>query len=103
KDLFKPASFYAGEIDLESELNRFVRKIETEDGKSAILRIYDDNLVFPFESQRTAAFKKLLNLPLVGFVSGQAERDADDFGSRGYKNLAKEKPFRHSLINNGFN
>ncbi len=103
QDLFKPASLYTNEIDLKSELNRLVRKIETADGKSSILRTYDDRFVFPFESQKTAALKHLVQeLPMVGFVIGHDERDVNDFGSRGYNSLAKEKPFRWSLINNGF-
>ncbi len=100
---FKPGRDYAQEISLKFELNRFVRKIETEDGKISYLRTYDDMMIFPYESQITAAFKKLVEeLPLVGFVKGHEERDMDDFGSCGYFSLAKEKPFRWSLINNGF-
>ncbi len=100
---FKPGKDYLNEIDLKSELNRFVRKIETENGETAYLRTYDDMAKFPFESQKTAAFKKLVEkLPLVGFVTGHEERDINNFGSRGYLRLAKEKTFRYSLINNGF-
>ena len=100
---FKPGESYLEEIDLKAELNRFVRKIETEDGKVSYLRIYDDTRVFPSESQRTAAFNHLVSeLPIVGFVRGHEERDVNDFGSRGYHGLAQEKPFRYSLINNGF-
>jgi ABC-2 type transport system permease protein len=100
---FKPGRDYLGEIDLKSELNRFVRKIETEYGESAFLRIYNDGIRVPIESQITAAFKRLVTeLPLVGFVKGHDERDMNDFGSRGYFHLAKEKPYRYSLINNGF-
>ncbi len=100
---FKPASDYVNEIDLKSELNRFVCKITTEEGKTTQLRIFDDLMRVPDESQITAAFKKLtMELPLVGFVKGHEERNVNDFGSRGYFTLAKEKPFRHALINNGF-
>ena len=103
KEMFKPAKDFIHEIDLESELNRFVRKIETEDGKVSYLRIYDDSKRFPNESQKTAAFKKLLmELPLVGFVKGHGERGVNDFESRSYSSLAKQKPFRYALINNGF-
>ncbi len=100
---FYPGKDYLDEIDLKSELNRFVRKIETKDGKISYLRTYNDPFLFPFESQITAAFKRLvMELPSVGFVKGHEERNEDDFGSRGYFSLAKEKPFRWSLINNGF-
>ncbi len=101
--IFKPGKDYMDEIDLKSELNRYVSKIATEDGKVSCLRVYDDSHRYPYESQITAAFKKLvMELPMVGFVTGHEERDVNDFGSRGYFRLAKEKPFRWSLINNGF-
>jgi len=101
--LFKPSSDYIGEINLESELNRFVRKITMEDGSTSYLRIYNDMIRFPNESQMTAAFKSLvMELPSVGFVTGHGERDVNDFGTRGYFSLVKDKTFRHSLINNGF-
>ncbi|MDD7886258.1 Gldg family protein [Flavivirga sp. 57AJ16] len=103
KDIFKPASYYSDEIDLKSELNRFVRKIELEDGSSVHLRLYDDVGVHPFESRMSAAFKKLtMKLPQVGFVTGHEERSINDLGARGYHKLTMEKPFRHSLLNNGF-
>ncbi len=101
--LFKPASAYANEIDLKEELNRFVRKFTTEDGKSVLLRTFDGIVMFPLESHKTAAFKALVeDLPLVAFVTGHDERDVNNFGSRGYFSITKEKPSRHSLINNGF-
>ncbi len=100
---FKPGKDYLDEIDLESELNRYVSKITTEEGKTAYLRVFDDIMRYPFESQITTAFKKLvMKLPTVGFVTGHEERDVNDFGSRGYFRLATENPFRSSLINNGF-
>ncbi len=99
---FKPGKEYLGEINLKAELNRFVRKLETEDGREFILHLYDDMMRFPNESQRTAAFKALArDLPVVGFVTGHQERSVNNFGSRGYHGLAKEKPFRPSLRNNG--
>ncbi|WP_162558731.1 Gldg family protein [Robertkochia solimangrovi] len=102
-EIFKPADYYADEIDLASEQNRFVSKITTEAGNSTPLRVYDDMFRFPNESQITAAFKKLTTeLPRVGFVTGHQERDVNDFGSRGYLMLANEKSFRYALINNGF-
>nr|WP_321412667.1 Gldg family protein [uncultured Allomuricauda sp.] len=103
KDIFKPASFYKDEIDLKSELNRFVRKIELEDGSFVHLRMYDDAGQYPFEPRMSAAFKKLMDkLPLVGFVSSHEERSINDLGARGYHKLTQEKPFRYSLLNNGF-
>ncbi len=101
--LFKPGENYHDEIDLHSELNRFIRKITSEDGKISFLRTYNDIIKFPDESQITAAFKELVEeLPIVAFVSGHDERDLNDYGSRGYFGLSKNKTFRYSLINNGF-
>ncbi len=100
---FKPGMDFLDEIDLKDEGNRFVRKVTSQDKKWCYLRLYDDVMRFPDESQNTAAFKKLvMELPMVGFVKGHEERGVNDFGSRGYFSLAKEKPFRHALINNGF-
>ena len=98
----KPGKDFMDEIDLTSELNRFVRKIETEDGKTAFLRVFDDLMVMPDESQITATFKQLTGgLPLVGFLTGHEERDVNNFGTRGYYTVTQEKPFRWSLLNNG--
>ncbi len=100
---FKPGRDYLNEIDLESELNSYIKEIKNEDGKISYLRTYKDPFKIPLEPQITAAFKKLvMELPLVGFVTGHEERDLDGFGSRGYYALTKEKSYRHSLINNGF-
>ena len=103
KGIFKPATFYKDEIDLKSELNRFVRKIELEEGPFVHLRMYDDGGVYPFEPRMSAAFKKLImKLPKVGFVTGHGERNINDLGARGYHKLTQEKTFRYSLLNNGF-
>ncbi len=102
-DKVKPASFYKNEIDLESELNRLVRKIETEDGRVAHLRLFNDMQILPSEAQKTAAFKSLVeDLPVVAFVSGHGERSINNVGTRGYNSISIDKPFRWSLINNGF-
>ncbi len=98
----KPGKNFINEIDLKSELNRFVRKIETSDGRTVHLRIFDDMMKLPDESQITAAFKQLIgDLPLVGFVKGDKQRDINNFGTRGYYTFTQEKPFRWSLLNNG--
>ncbi|MDD7885095.1 Gldg family protein [Flavivirga sp. 57AJ16] len=100
---FKPATAYAEEIDLKVELNRMVTTIKTEDGKKINLRLFDDQMVYPDESQITAAFKNLVaDLPVVGFVKGHGERDVNDYGSRGYFTITEQKPFRYALKNNGF-
>ncbi len=101
-DKIKPAEFYKDEINLKAELNRCVRKIETEDGKIAFLHWYDDMMRIPSESQKTAAFKSLIgNLPMVGFVEGHEERSVNNVSERGFYKVAKEKQFRYALRNNG--
>ena len=41
-------------------------------------------------------------MPWVGFLTGHGERDMDQIGERGYNLFAKNKLFRHSLPNQGF-
>lgn len=89
--------------DLSSEKYRFVRKLETQDGKSAFLRLYDDMEVFPRENQISNAFKRLIEPPSkVGFLTGHGERDIVKTGDRNYSLYANDITFRYSLINNGF-
>lgn len=90
-------------IDLEDEQYKFVRVLETESGKRAFLRVFDDPRFLPSESEITAAFKQLImDLPRVGFVSGHGERDSKNTFDRGYNKIAEEKSFRYSFINQGF-
>ncbi len=101
-DKVKTADFYKDEIDLKDELYRTVRVLETEDGKRVHLRNYNDMPFYPFESQRSAAFRTLVEeLPIVGFVGGHGERSVNNIGTRGYHSVAQEKPYRWSLKNNG--
>ena len=89
--------------DLSGENYRFVRVLERENGQKTFLRIYDDMYVFPFETEITAAFKRLvMDLPQVGFVEGHGERDCIKQGDRDYNRFAQDKLFRYSLINQGF-
>lgn len=100
---FKPGIAYLDEIDLEGEQNRFVTKITTEDGKTSLLRTYNDIGRLPDEAQITAAFKKVvMDLPVVGFVTGHEERSIHELGSRGYSTLTNNTTFRFSMVNNGF-
>ena len=89
--------------DLSPEKNRFVRVLERENGQKTFLRVFDDMYVHPFESEISAAFKRLvMELPKVGFVKGHGERDCIKEGDRDYNRFAQDRPFRYSLINNGF-
>ncbi|MDR2130871.1 MAG: Gldg family protein [Odoribacteraceae bacterium] len=89
-------------IDLAPEGKRFVRLLE-HDGKRSFLRVFDDMSVQPTESQISAAFKHLVaTLPRVALVTGHGERDARRVGDRDYNRFTIDKPFRYSLVNNGF-
>ena len=89
--------------DLRPEGNRFVRLLERDNGEKTFLRIFDDIQRFPFETEISAAFKRLvMELPLVGFVKGHGERDCVREGDRDYNRFAQDKPFRYSLVNQGF-
>lgn len=100
--IFKPADYYKDDIDLKEELNRCVRVIDTANEKTTILHWYNDMMRAPAESQKTAAFKGMVEvLPLVGFVEGHLERNVNDVGERGFFTVAKQKTFRYALRNNG--
>lgn len=89
--------------DISDEYGRLVRVIETEDGRKARLRIYNDQYVHPFESQITAAFKTLVSKsPMIAFSIGHSERGCQDNSERGYGSFAKNIAFRQSLVNMGF-
>lgn len=89
--------------NLEPEGFHFVRTLVTEQGEKTFLRIYDDMEKHPSEAEISAAFKRLvMKLPQVGFVKGQGERSSLRSGDRHYSKFAQEKPFRYSLINQGF-
>ncbi|WP_059026218.1 Gldg family protein [Gabonibacter massiliensis] len=90
-------------IDLSGEKNRFVRLLERENGQKTFLRVYDDNQIFPGETEISAAFKRMvMKLPKVGFLTGHGERHTEREGDRDYSMFTRDKPFRHSLINQGF-
>jgi len=91
------------EVDLKPEGNRFVMKL-TYKGRSTYLRVFNDQIVWPLESEVSAAFKRLLNanMPKIAFVTGDGERKTSKKGDREYKTVASEKTFRYALINQGF-
>jgi ABC-2 type transport system permease protein len=91
------------EIDLSSEGNVFVREIRRDSGQRTFLRIFDDQMVLPGETEITAALKRLtMHLPKIGFLHGHGERDDHKEGDRNYNRFAQDKPFRYALINQGF-
>ncbi len=91
------------DINLKPELNRFVMKL-TYKGKSTFLRVFNDQAIWPAESEVSAAFKRLLQakMPEIAFVTGDGERRTGKKGDREYKTLTAEKTFRYALINQGF-
>lgn len=91
------------EVDLSDENYRFVHVLEAANGKRVFLRIFDDMVVHPTESEITSAFKRIImDLPKIGFVSGHNERISDSNKDRDYNMVTEEKKFRYSLLNQGF-
>ena len=91
------------EIDLSGEGNLFVRSIRRGSGEQTFLRVFDDQAVLPTETEITAALKRLtMDIPKIGFLHGQGERDNHKLGDRNYNRFAQDKPFRYSLVNQGF-
>jgi ABC-2 type transport system permease protein len=92
------------ELDLETEDFRFIRVIEGgPHGRTARLRIYEDNERHPGEREITAAMKRLYDdVPKVGVLEGHGERDIFNIGDKGYFTFASSYVFRHALVNQGF-
>lgn len=91
------------QIDLSGEDYRFVRQIESENGKKAFLRTYEDGHRDPKETELSAAMKRLVvEAPKVYFLTGHGERDIEKAGDRDYRTFARDRGFRYALINNGF-
>ncbi len=90
-------------IDLKAEQYRFVRLIQRESGEKVFLRIFNDIERQPSEREITAAFKRLvMQLPTVGFLQGDGERDINNVGDRGYYELTRSITSRAAIINQGF-
>ena len=90
-------------IDLRPEENRYVMHLEYG-GRQTFLRLFDDNIVFPTETETAAALKRLMQakLPMIAFVQSESERSIEKKGDRHFKYLTNEITFRNSLINQGF-
>lgn len=90
-------------IDLSPEGYRFVRLLERESGEKTFLRMFDDMMRYPSETEISAALKRMvMELPVVGFLAGHGERDYNTEGDRGYFRFSQDKPFRQALLNQGF-
>lgn len=90
-------------IDLRPEQNRYVMDLHYN-GRKTFLRLFDDQMVFPSETETSAALKRLMQakMPMIAFAQGESERSIDKMGDRHFKYLTNEVPFRNSLINQGF-
>ncbi|TCC98835.1 Gldg family protein [Pedobacter hiemivivus] len=90
-------------VDLASEDFQQVSLIQGSNNKSSWLRFFDDALVVPFESEISAAFKRLnQKLPVVGMVIGHDERSISGKYNSDYEQFTTAKRYRSSLINQGF-
>lgn len=95
----------AKKVDLKPEQYRIVRLLERETGEKTFLRIFNDGALFPYETEITAAMKRLMmdKLPVIGFVMDHGERSLYDGSDQGYKMFAQDITLRFSLVNQGFN
>lgn len=90
-------------VDLRAEGYRFVRVLERENGQKTILRLYNDMMKHPSETEITTALKRfLVPAPRIAFLTGHGERSVNSSGDRYYYTFAKSIYFRQSLINQGF-
>jgi ABC-2 type transport system permease protein len=90
-------------IDLRPEQNRYVMDLHYN-GRKTFLRLFNDQVVFPSETETSAALKRLMQakLPMIAFAQGESERSIEKLGDRHFKYLTNEITFRNSLINQGF-
>jgi len=102
-DLFHTPAEMRRIIDLRPEENRYVMQLRYK-GRTTFLRLYDDQYVFPSETETSAALNRLMQarLPKIAFVQGEMERSIDKAGDRHYKVLTNQINFRNSLVNQGF-
>ena len=88
---------------LAEEEYRFARIIKTADGSTSRLRNYDDMAKVPFESEITAAMKRLImKPPKVGFLADHQERSIEGKSDADYHSFARSLTFRYALISQGF-
>ncbi len=101
-DRFRTPAEIRQMIDLRPEDNRYVMQLKYK-GKSTFLRLFDDMIVFPTETETSAALKRMMgDLPRIAFLEGDLERSIDKIGDRDYMTLTSQKTFRYALVNQGF-
>lgn len=100
--LFKSPEEISKEVNLEPEEFRYVMQLKYK-GKTTFLRLFDDNVVFPGETETSAALKRLTTtMPRIAFLQGEHERTINKKGDKDYQFLTNFISFRRSLINQGF-
>ena len=103
-DIFLSPEELKKKVDLSGERYRFVRLLETEDGRKGYLRMFNDMQKQPGEREITAALKRLtMDLPTVGFIEGHGTRDINNEGDKGYYDFTNSAYSRSALLNHGFN
>lgn len=102
-DDYKTPAQIQQEIDLKPELNRYVMQLKYK-GKTTFLRIFNDQRMFPGETEVCAAIQRLLmaERPRIAVLTGDLERSIYKSGDREYKNFASLQTFRYALVNQGF-
>lgn len=90
-------------IDLRPESNKFVMQLKYK-GRTTFLRIFNDQNVWPSETEIAVAFRRLTlaKMPRVAFLTGNLERSIVRRTDREYMRAASAKSFRYSLTNQGF-
>ena len=105
---FNPKKLHSAEelidrIDLAAEEYQFVRVVERGTGEQARLRLFDDLMHHPSETEISAALKKMIVDPVkVGAMTGHHERSIRRKGDQDYSIFATRGCMRHSMINQGF-
>ena len=90
--------------DLTGE-RTFVWEIKRENGQKTWLRTFDTDpfSVYPYETETTAALKRLvMDNPKVGVVVGNGMRAVSDYTPEGYSVISGDKDYRGSMLNQGF-
>ncbi len=101
-DSFLPPSEIHKQLNLFPENNHYVMQLKYK-GRTTFLRLFDDMMVWPSETEVSAALKRLIATPpKIGFLEGDFERNIESPGDDAYSVLINRRPFRYSLINQGF-
>jgi ABC-2 type transport system permease protein len=89
-------------VNLKPENNRYVMQLKYN-GKTTFLRLFDDQIVYPTETETSAALKRLtMQLPKIAFLTDELERSPNKIGDRDYKTVTSQINYRYALINQGF-